>query len=378
MSLAHPSFAQQLASLDWDDQALQLRATTPAQVEQALARSRRTLADFAALISPAAEPYLPQLAAQAQRLTRQRFGHSVQFYVPLYLSNLCANDCSYCGFSMSNAIRRVTLDEAAIAAECQALRQRGFDAVLLVSGEHQRRVGMDYFRQQLPLVRRYFSHVSMEVQPLAEAEYRELKALGLDGVMVYQESYHRRTYAAHHLRGSKQDFDYRLATPERLGRAGVDKIGLGVLLGLADDWRCDSLMAAHHLQFLQQHYWRSRYSLSFPRLRPCVGQSHNPQLPSDRQLVQLICAWRLLFPELELSLSTREPAALRDRLAPLAITHLSAESSTQPGGYSEATAAALEQFSTADQRPLAEVAAAMQRVGLQPVWKDWQPELGRS
>ena len=155
-----------------------------------------------------------------------------------------------------------------------------------------------------------------------------------------------------------------MATPERLGQAGIDKIGLGVLLGLADDWRCDSLMAAYHLQFLQQHYWRSRYSLSLPRLRPCVGQNHNPQLPSDRQLAQLICAWRLVFPELELSLSTREPAALRDRLAPLAITHLSAESSTQPGGYSDATATALEQFSTADQRPLAAVAAAMQRAAI--------------
>lgn len=135
---------------------------------------------------------------------------------------------------------------------------------------------------------------------------------------------------------------------------------------------------AHHLHFLQQHYWRSRYSLSFPRLRPCVGQSYQPQLPSDRQLLQLICAWRLVFPQLELSLSTREPAALRDRLVPLAITHLSAGSSTQPGGYSDTSVTALEQFSTADQRPLLEVAAAMRSTGLQPVWKDWQPELGRT
>ncbi len=366
-----PLLAQQ-QRYPWHETIIQSDAKA---VEKALRKPRRDLHDFAALISPAATPYLPAMAAQAQQLTRQRFGHTLQFYIPLYLSNLCANDCSYCGFSMSNAIKRRTLTLAEVEQECQAIKAQGFSTVLLVAGEHEKKVGIDYFEQVLPVVKRYFSYVMLEVQPLSTPYYQRLRQVGLDAVLVYQETYDRQCYAQHHLRGQKMHFDWRLATPERLGQAMIDKIGLGVLLGLGD-WRLDSIYLAQHLRYLQQRFWRCRYSISFPRLRPCVGGLAQQQHISDKALVQLICAWRLFEPDLELSLSTRESADFRDHVVPLAITSISAGSRTSPGAYA-VDAQSLEQFSTDDQRSAQDVAKSMVARGLQPVWKDWEIGLGR-
>ncbi len=370
-------FADRWRELEWDHVGMSIRAKTARDVERALANPRRTLQDFMALISPAAEPFLPRMAELAERLTRQRFGNTVGFYVPLYLSNLCANDCSYCGFSMSNRLKRKTLNAEEIERECLALKARGFDSVLLVTGEHETKVGMDYFREHLPRIRRHFSTLAMEVQPLSQAEYAELKTLGLDAVMVYQETYHAPAYARHHLRGNKQDIEWRLATPDRLGRAGIDKIGLGALIGLSPDWRADSYFVAEHLAWMERYHWQSRYSLSFPRLRPCTGGLEPEVCMSDRQLVQLICAWRLFSPTLELSLSTRESPAFRNGALRLGITQMSAESRTQPGGYAEGDKEELEQFAIHDDRSVGEVAAAVRQAGLQPVFKDWEVFLGR-
>ncbi|BBG60966.1 2-iminoacetate synthase [Providencia rustigianii] len=369
-------FRERWETLDWDDLTLRINSKTAADVEQALHRDMLTLEDFMALLSPAASHYIEPMAQKAQQLTRQRFGHAVGFYVPLYLSNLCANDCTYCGFSMSNRIKRKTLDESEIINECETIRKIGFDSLLLVTGEHQTKVGMDYFRRYLPIIRHYFSSLMMEVQPLSTEEYRELKILGLDGVMVYQETYHEPTYQLHHLKGKKQDFHWRLETPERLGQAGVDKIGLGALIGLSSSWRTDCYMLAEHLLYLQQHYWQSRYSISFPRLRPCAGGIEPASLMNDAELVQLICAFRLLAPNVELSLSTRESPYFRDHVVPLAINNVSAGSKTQPGGYADSKAE-LEQFSPHDNRSATEVAQALMQAGLQPVWKDWDRYLGR-
>jgi len=370
------SFTDVWHQLDWADLTLRIHSKTASEVEQALQSTSLTREDFMALISPAASHYLEPLAQRAQHLTRQRFGNTVSFYVPLYLSNLCANDCTYCGFSMSNKLKRKTLDAAEIERECQAIRALGFDNLLLVTGEHQSKVGMDYFRQHIPAIRRHFSSLQMEVQPLDEDEYGELKSLGLDGVMVYQETYHPSVYARHHLRGNKQDFFWRLETPDRLGRAGVDKIGLGALIGLSDSWRTDCYMVAEHLLWLQKTYWKSRYSISFPRLRPCAGGVEPASIMSDSQLVQLICAFRLLAPNVELSLSTRESPWFRDNVIPLAINNVSAFSKTQPGGYADSHPQ-LEQFAIHDGRTPQDVAHALRSVGLQPVWKDWDSYLGR-
>lgn len=363
------SFVDYLSNLNWDDIRLRLYAKTASDVERALNKSKLDIDDFMALISPAAEPLIERMAQKAQQMTRERFGNVINFYIPLYLSNLCSNNCTYCGFSMNNKIKRKTLSSEEIAAEVSAIKQMNFDNLLLVTGEHETKVGMDYFRNVVPKIKQHFSYLGMEVQPLAEAEYAELVSCGLDAVMVYQETYHRKTYAEHHLRGNKTDFDFRLDTPDRLGRAGIDKIGLGVLIGL-EDWRTDLVHLAHHLSYLEKQYWQTRYSISFPRIRPCEGGVTTKSDMTDKQLVQAICAFRILNPQVELSLSTRESAQFRDNVAPIAITSLSAASQTQPGGYATKNSY-LEQFSIGDERSVEQVADAIVARGLQPVWKDW-------
>ncbi|MBT1445975.1 2-iminoacetate synthase ThiH [Shewanella sp. JM162201] len=364
------NFSEVFAALDIDRWRLGLYSATAADVERALRAPAGRLDALMALLSPAAEPYLEQMAQQSVRLTRKRFGANIGMYLPLYLSNLCANECDYCGFSMVNKIKRKTLNDAEIGREIALIQAMGYDSVLLVSGEHETKVGMDYFRRVLPQVKSAFSYLAMEVQPLSEADYAELVSLGLDAVMVYQETYQRRTYSEHHTRGKKTDFIWRLDTPDRLARAGVDKIGLGVLLGL-DDWRLDALIMGHHLQYLENRYWRSRYSISLPRLRPCTGGVAPKTEISDRGLVQMICAFRLFSESLDISLSTRERPDFRDNLFALGITQTSAGSATSPGGYSEPDTH-LDQFEISDERSAATIASVLKSRGLNPVWKDWE------
>ncbi|MBL4831370.1 MAG: 2-iminoacetate synthase ThiH [Aliivibrio sp.] len=363
------SFTDVWQQMDWDDIRLSIYSKTDSDVKRALSKNRLNLDDFKALISPAAEPYLELMAQKSAQMTRKRFGNTISFYVPLYLSNLCANACSYCGFSMENRIKRKTLSSDEIDLEMSAIKKMKFDNLLLVTGEHEKKVGMNYFRQVFPQIKSRFNYLAMEVQPLDQNEYAELKTLGLDAVMVYQETYHPSTYAEHHLRGKKTDFTYRLETPDRLAKAGIDKIGIGALIGL-EEWRTDCFFVATHLQYLEKNYWKTRYSISFPRLRPCEGELQPKSVMSDKQLVQLICAYRLFNPEVELSLSTRESALFRDNVLPLGVTSMSAASKTQPGGYAN-DAAELEQFSISDERTAEEVANAVRQRGFEVVWKDW-------
>ena len=368
------SFLDTFNQLNWDELKLTIASKTAADVEQALGSQNRLNHDqFLALISPAATPYLEQMARKSMQLTRQRFGNTVQLYIPLYLSNKCTNICTYCGFSLGNKIKRKTLSMEDLDEEIKAIKKLGFEHLLLVTGEAPGTVGMEYFRQVMPKLRMHFSHISMEVQPLDQTDYEELMSLGLDAVLVYQETYHRSAYKNYHLRGSKADFDYRLDTADRLGKAGIDKVGIGALIGL-EDWRTDAAMVAAHLDYLEKTYWRTRYSISFPRLRPCEGEMHPVSVISDRQLVQLICAYRLFKPEAELSLSTRESAQFRDNVLPLGITTMSAFSSTQPGGYVNDEFLEhndLEQFAIDDSRRPEQVAQAIKDKGLEAVWKDW-------
>ncbi len=354
---------------DWDNIRCEIYSKTANEVERVLAKTVWDLDDMKALLSPAAGAYLEPLAQRSVKLTRQRFGHTMGLFIPPYLSNLCANVCSYCGFSMENKMKRHTLSMEALHQECQILQNRGFQSVLLVTGEHATKVGMTYFRQALSVVRQYFEYIAMEVQPLEKGQYDQLKADGLNGVMVYQETYHSRTYAQHHKKGKKQDFRYRLETPDRLGQANVDKIGLGALLGLSD-WRVDAWFTLHHLAYLQKRYWQSRFSLSLPRLRPCIGGISPASIVTDKDLVQLLAVCRGFSPNVEISLSTREEAKLRDHLLLLGFTHLSAGSKTEPGGYS-APDTALAQFEVGDERTVDRVVSVLQQKGLDPVWRDW-------
>jgi 2-iminoacetate synthase len=325
--------------------------------------------DFLALISPAAEKYLEQMAQLSNRLTKKRFGSVMQMYVPMYVSNECQNICTYCGFSLDNKIERVTLSEQQILREVEVIKSMGYDHILIVSGEANKTVGADYFEKMINLIRPFFSNIMLEVQPLEQDEYEGLFACGVNTVLVYQETYHEANYKLYHPKGKKSNFDYRLETPDRLGKAGVHRIGLGALLGL-EDWRVDSFFTALHLDYLEKTYWKTKYSISFPRLRPAVG-CQQPNMPmSDKQLVQLICAYRIFNENVELSLSTRESQSFRNHAIKLGITSISAGSKTDPGGYASELHA-LEQFEISDERSPMEIAAMIKANGYEPVWKDW-------
>lgn len=365
---------------DWNSIQHDIYATTTRQVERALGNTRRTLDDFKALISPAAQAYLEPMAQLSHQLTQKRFGKTIQLYAPLYLSNECQNICTYCAFSLDNRISRKTLTVSEIMQEATALKALGYEHVLLVTGEANQTVGVPYLKNAIRLLRPYFAHISMEVQPLDQADYEELMAEGLNTVLVYQETYHQETYKVHHPKGKKSNFLYRLETPDRLGRAGIHKIGLGALMGL-DDWRTDSFFTAAHLQYLERTYWQTRYSISFPRLRPIdllqndtITSKSFERCMSDRDLVQLICAYRLVNEEVELSMSTRETPRFRDHVLKLGITSLSAGSKTNPGGYA-VEPQSLEQFEISDERSPAEMVAVIRRQGYEPVWKDWDKTL---
>lgn len=354
----------------WDNTLESIFSKTESDVLRALGKEKRDLEDFKALISPAAQPYLEDMAQISHRLTQKRFGKTIQMYAPLYLSNECQNICTYCGFSMTNAIPRRTLTDEEIIKEAEFLKAKGFDHILLVTGEANKTVGVPYIAHAIELVRPIFANISIEVQPLEKDEYALLKEKGLYAVLVYQETYHKEEYKKHHPKGRKSNFDYRLDTPDRLGKAGVHKIGLGALFGL-EDWRADSFFTALHLKYLQKHYWKTKYSISFPRLRPHSGGLEPKVEMTDKDLVQLICAYRLLDEDVELSISTRESERFRNNIVNLGITSISAESKTNPGGY-VVEPQSLEQFEISDERSTEDVAEMLQEQGLEVVWKDWQ------
>ncbi len=363
-------FQELFDQYQWDEIKQSIYRKTAADVEAALRKNKRNLEDFKALISPTAMPYLEEMAMLSHRLTQKRFGKTLQLYIPLYLSNECQNICTYCGFSLHNQIPRKTLSSSEIQQEAGYLKQQGFEHVLLVTGEANRTVGVDYLKNAITLLKQQFANVSMEVQPLEQDEYETLIDAGLHTVLVYQETYHKDDYKLHHTKGKKSNFYYRLATPDRLGKAGIHKIGLGVLIGL-EDWRTDNFFTALHLQYLEKTYWQTKYSISFPRLRPAEGLIEPKVVMNDKELVQLICAWRIFNEEVELSMSTRENEKFRDHIIQLGITSISAGSKTNPGGYVTAVES-LEQFEIDDSRSPAEVVRMIERQGYKAVWKDWE------
>ncbi|WMJ72801.1 2-iminoacetate synthase ThiH [Cytophagaceae bacterium ABcell3] len=363
------SFADIFSSCSWDETKESIYSKTAEDVKTALQKTKRNLEDFKALISPAAEPFLEQMALLSHQITRKRFGNTMQMFIPMYLSNECQNICTYCGFSLDNKMRRTTLTEKQILDEVAVIKSYGYDHLLLVTGEANKTVGVPYFEKALKLVKPHFSHISLEVQPLDQDEYETLIPHGLNTVLVYQETYHEENYKLHHPKGKKSNFLYRLETPDRLGKAGIYKIGLGVLIGL-EDWRTDSFFTALHLDYLEKTYWQTKYSISFPRLRPYTGNLEPKVNMSDRELVQLICAYRIYNEEVELSMSTRESEKFRNNVVKLGITSMSAGSKTDPGGYA-AGIEALEQFEISDERTPAEIACMLKEQGYEPVWKDW-------
>lgn len=403
--MSDPSFVSSFRALPLAALRERSLAASAADVARALAAPRPTLDDFAALLSPAAGAQLEALARRAHDLTRRRFGRVIRLFAPLYLSNECVNNCAYCGFSRDNPILRVTLSVAEVRREAEALAAQGFRSILLVAGEHPKFVSGGYLAECVAAVRAVVPAVSLEVGPMETAEYLPLTAAGAEGLVVYQETYDEAVYARAHTAGPKKDFWWRLATPERAYAAGFRRLGIGALHGLAD-WRLEALSVAAHAQWLLRHCWRAQVTVSLPRLRPCAGEFEPWTHLGDRELVQLVAALRLFLPDVGLVLSTREPAALRDGLIPLGITLISAGSHTEPGGYTGAgrenvhvtrrgriealagdasewaapgrATAATGQFDIADERSPAEMAAVLERLGLEPVWKDWDAALAAS
>ena len=368
------------------------------EVAAALARRDLDLANLATLLSPAAAGQLERLAKRSNRLTQQRFGRVIRLFAPLYLSNECINNCTYCGFSRDNRILRVTLSIDEVVREARALADQGFRNILLVAGEHPKFISGSYMTDCVAALRETVPSISLEVGPMETGEYRPLVQAGAEGLIVYQETYNREVYADMHTSGPKRKFNWRLETPERAHEAGFRRLGIGALYGLSD-WRRETICLAAHAQYLLRHCWKSQLTVSLPRLRPCAGEFEPLTNFDDRALVQTICALRLFLPDLGIVLSTRETAALRDRLIPMGITTMSAGSHTEPGGYTGAGndnlhytergkirelaenasewtkpangTNATGQFDIADERPPETVAETISRLGYEPVWKDW-------
>lgn len=393
------SFVDKFKALPLTDLLREARTASTPAVRDSLGSGRHALVDFARLLSPAAGELLETMGQQSQTLTRQRFGRVIRLFAPLYLSNECINNCRYCGFSRDNPILRVTLSEEDVLRETRALKAQGFRNILLVAGEHPKFVSGDYLAESVRAVHTEVPSVSLEVGPMETEGYRPLVEAGADGLVVYQETYDRSLYADMHTAGPKRDFDWRLGTPERAYAAGFRRLGLGALYGLAD-WRQEAVCVAAHTIHLLRSCWKAQITVSFPRLRPCAGEFEPLTHMTDRELVQLVCAFRILFPDVGLVLSTREPAPLRDGLIPLGITLVSAGSHTEPGGYTGAghekvhltqrgrimestpaeapagrTTGATRQFDIADDRSAGEVAARIRHLGYEPVWKDWDAAL---
>lgn len=401
------SFVEQFRTLPLADLEHTARAADRRAVGASLGKDALTLADFATLLSPSAQADLERMCHRSQAMTRQRFGRVIRMFAPLYLSNECINNCKYCGFSRDNPILRVTLDIPQVLREAEALKDQGFRHLLLVAGEHPKFVSNGYLEECIRALRPMFPSISLEVGPMEAHDYRPLVEAGSEGLVVYQETYDEAVYADMHTAGPKRNFEWRLETPERAYQAGFRRLGLGALYGLAD-WRREAICVAAHAAYLLRHCWKAYLTVSVPRLRPCAG-SFQPQVHlSDREIVQLVCAFRMFLPDVGLVLSTREPAALRDGLFPLGITLISAGSHTEPGGYtgagsenvhqtvrgriqanaggatvtgtdsrsaSQGNTLATGQFEIADNRSAAEVSGVLRRLGYEPVWKDWDTAL---
>ncbi len=397
------SFVAEFNSLPLPALTQKSLAANAGAVRESLSKSRLSLADFANLISPAASELLEHMGRRSHAMTKQRFGKVIRLFAPLYLSNECVNNCSYCGFSRDNPILRVTLSLDEVRQEARELKKQGFRNILLVAGEHPKFVSNNYLRDCIAALHADWPGISLEVGPMETADYLPFVAAGADGLVVYQETYDRKVYADMHTAGPKRNFDWRLETPERAYAAGFRRLGISPLYGLAD-WRYEAICAAAHADYLLRNCWKAALTISTVRLRPCAGEFQPLTHITDRELAQLICAIRLMFPDVGIVLSTRESPKLRDGLVPLGVTLMSAGSHTEPGGYTGAgkdnlhqtvrgkivelasgssewapqpnrATNATGQFNIADERSAGEVAELIRKLGYEPVWKDWDAAL---
>lgn len=365
-------FSDELNNIDWDETTQKIYSSTDNDVRRALSKAHCNVEDFMAMLSPAAEPYLETMARLSRKYTQERFGNTISMFIPLYITNSCTNSCIYCGFHRENPMARTILTLSQIEDEYKAIKKLApFENILLVTGENPAKAGVPYIADAVELAKKYFSNIKIEVMPLSAEDYTLLTKHGLNGVICFQETYNRKNYNIYHPRGMKSRFEWRVNAFDRMGQAEVHSIGMGALIGLEKEWRTDMTMMAYHLRYLQKHYWRTKYSVNIPRMRPAQNEGFQPNcIMTDKQLAQATFAMRIFDHDVDISYSTREPAYIRDNMCTLGVTTMSAESHVNPGGY-HTYPQALEQFSVNDERTAKVIDKRLRELGREPVWKDW-------
>lgn len=365
------SFLEQVDAWSGFDFQAYFDGVTQNDVASSLYRDRLSEKDLLNLLSPAAEPMLEEMAQKARLVTRQYFGSTISLYAPLYISDYCANHCTYCGFNTSTDFRRTKLTVAEIEQEAKAIADTGIRHILVLTGEAPAKTPMSYLVEAVTVMKQYFSSIALEMFPMDEAAYRELNAAGADSLTVYQEVYNREIYREVHPKGKKADYAWRLNTPERGARAGLRAVNIGTLFGLGEP-RAEAFMAGLHARYLEREFPHVETSLSLPRMTKAAGGIAPKHILSDMGFVQTMLAWRLFMPRLGITISTRESAAFRDRLIHLGATRFSAGSRTDVGGYAKQDPDATVQFEVTDTRSVAEVTRMIKDSGYQPVFKDWE------
>lgn len=317
--------------------------------------------------------HIESLAQKSRAITRQYFGRTVTLYAPLYLSNYCSSDCTYCGFKSTNRIKRVRLTPEQIDHEMRAVAKTGIENILLLTGESYKATPLPYLKEAVSVAKRYFTSISLEVHPMETDEYRALFAFGVDGITVYQETYDRTRYQEVHVSGKKNDYDYRRDTPRRAAEAGMRHISLGILLGLSEV-AADLASLYGHLRWMEQHYPGVEYSLSFPRLRTIKGRDFALSCVDDATFIKIVCLTRILFPRAGINCSTRETPVLRDHALELGVTRMSAGSNTAVGGYNliKSSKDQEPQFDIEDHRSVGEIVQLLKKRNFDPVFTDWR------
>ncbi len=344
---------------------------TQNDVKIALSKEVLDLNDFAALLSPAATDFLEEMASRAKMETFKHFGNAVSVYTPLYIANYCENYCVYCGFNCMNKINRAKLSEQEIESELQAIAKQGFKEILLLTGESRKKSSVEYIGKAVTIAKKYFATIGIEIYPLNSDEYAYLNSLGADYVSVYQETYNKEKYAEQHLFGAKRVFPYRFNAQERALKGGMRGVCFGALLGL-DDWRKDAYATGCHAYLIQKNYPQAEISFSCPRMRPFINnKENNPKDVHERQLLQVLLAYRLLMPYATLNISTREQESFRNGVVGLCCNKISAGSKVGVGGH-DGEEKGDEQFDISDSRSLEEINQMLEQKGLQPIFTDSQ------
>lgn len=345
---------------------------TAQDVQLALNHEHITPEDFKALLSPAALPFLEQIAQKAQKVTKRYFGNSIYMFTPIYIANYCENYCIYCGFNCHNKIKRAKLNYTEIDKEMQEIAKSGLQEILILTGESRHQSSVEYIGEACKIAKKYFRVIGLEIYPLNTEEYAYLQKSGADYVTVFQETYNSDKYETLHLAGHKRIFPYRFYAQERAIRGGMRGVGFAALLGL-DDFHKDALATGMHAYYLQQKYPHAEIAFSCPRLRPIINNNKiNPKDVHEAQLLQVVCAYRLFMPFASITISTRECPRVRDNLVNIATTKISAGVSTGIGEHSqENTDKGDAQFEISDERSVDEVYHDLIAKGLQPVMADY-------